>query len=137
VIVFSVTDKESFEKIPSFYEHIKKYRKDKPQFLVRLDLTCFDCVVLPVLMPFSYCSQTLVGTKKDISDQRQVKQQEAELLAKKYDAAYVETSLKDDDDSARLIVEGLIKKIWKTGMYPQRFYGATKAHRGGSRCLLS
>jgi hypothetical protein len=36
VIVFSLTDRESFEKVPSFFEQINKCRKRDAEFIVRL-----------------------------------------------------------------------------------------------------
>jgi hypothetical protein len=81
--------------------------------------------------------QTLVGTKKDCSDERQVSQKEADEAATKIGASYIETSLRDESDSAKEIVEGMITKVYKSGLYPQRFLTARKAYRSGSRCLIS
>ena len=70
VIVFSITDKESFEHIDIWLKEIDNHAKEN-------------------VLKF------LVGNKCDLNEQRVISTEEAIALAKKYNIEYIETSAKD------------------------------------------
>jgi len=71
--VFSIVEKSSFDEIEQFFELIQQFKED-------------DIAKVPLV---------LVGNKVDMAAQRKVTQQEAQDLAKSYNAGYIETSAKN------------------------------------------
>lgn len=76
LLVFSLTDHQSFEEISTFYNQIMRVKSELVSFV-------------PLI---------LVGNKNDLVDQRQVTTEEAVALAKKFSAAYIETSAKTGEN---------------------------------------
>ena len=72
LLVFSLTDRHTFEEISTFYNQIMRVKGETVQFV-------------PMM---------LVGNKNDLVDDRQVSYEEAIQLAKRFDCAYIETSAK-------------------------------------------
>jgi Ras-related protein Rab-1A len=69
LLVFDLTDRDSFERLPEWIENV-------------IDYGSKECVVL------------IVGNKADLTDKRIVEFDEASELAKKYGLDYIETSAK-------------------------------------------
>ncbi|KAG7805727.1 hypothetical protein KL921_005338 [Ogataea angusta] len=72
LLVFSLTDRKTFEEISSFYNQIMRVKGEQ--------------VAFPPLI--------LVGNKSDLVDERQVSKDEAVTLASRMGCAYIETSAK-------------------------------------------
>ncbi|KAG0676264.1 Ras GTPase [Pichia californica] len=72
LLVFSLTDRHTFEEISTFYNQIIRVKGETVQFV-------------PIM---------LIGNKNDLIDERQVSYEEAVQLAKRFDCAYIETSAK-------------------------------------------
>ena len=77
MIVFSITDRESFEHVDIWLKEIENHAKEN-------------------VLKF------LVGNKCDLKDQRVVSTEEAISLAKKYNIEYIETSAKDTINTTEL-----------------------------------
>ena len=89
ILVYSIDNKESFEKIKKIFEFIKKN----------------NCHKLPIV---------LVGNKSDMENNRKVAKQEAEEFAKLISASYFELSaLKDDKEQCKTIFQLCANKIIK------------------------
>jgi small GTP-binding protein len=73
VLVFSIVERSSFDEIVQFFELIQQVKEDQIQ-------------KVPLV---------LVGNKVDMAPQRKVTLQEAQDLAKSYNAGYIETSAKN------------------------------------------
>jgi GTPase KRas len=71
IVVYSVTDRKSFEKVVEFQKKITQVKEKIKQ--------------VPIL---------LIGNKIDLKDQRQVKKEEGEKLAKDFGIPFLETSAK-------------------------------------------
>jgi small GTP-binding protein len=78
LVVFDVTQPESFQSIPKWFEEVKKNRGDIPLILV--------------------------GNKVDLPD-RKVSSQQGEQMAKKFSVKYLETSAKTGVSIERVFVE--------------------------------
>jgi len=70
LLVYDITDKESFEKIIFWMKFVKENTTEKPKFI-------------------------LVWNKYDLSEQRQVSYNEGQDLANKYNIKFIETSAKN------------------------------------------
>jgi len=79
IIVFDISDRESFNHIRNWMADIDKFAKEG---------------VLRIL----------VGNKCDLEASRKVKKEEAQELAKKYDIKYIETSAKDTTNIEDLFI---------------------------------
>ena len=77
MIVFSITDRESFEHVDIWLKEIENHAKEN-------------------VLKF------LVGNKCDLREQRKVTTEEAVSLAKKYNIEYIETSAKDTINTTEL-----------------------------------
>jgi GTPase KRas protein len=72
LLVFSLTDRQTFEEISTFYNQIMRVKGETAHFV-------------PMI---------LVGNKNDLTNERQVSPEEAIHMAKKLNCAYIETSAK-------------------------------------------
>jgi GTPase KRas protein len=72
LLVFSLTDRQTFEEISTFYNQIMRVKGETAHFV-------------PMM---------LVGNKNDLTNERQVSPEEAIHMAKKLNCAYIETSAK-------------------------------------------
>ena len=88
LLVFSLTDRHTFEEISTFYNQIIRVKGETVQFV-------------PMM---------LVGNKNDLIDERQVSHEEAILLAKKFNCAYIETSAKTGLNVVEAF-HGLVKMV--------------------------
>ena len=68
MMVFDITDRESFESLEKWYEELSKYGEESAEIIV-------------------------IGNKADLGAQRQVSSQEAIEFAKKLSSQYIETSV--------------------------------------------
>ena len=71
IIVFDVTDRESFKNVPMWMGEVERYARPG-------------------------CPMILVGNKRDLADRREVSFEEAKAFAKENDLVYTETSAKED-----------------------------------------
>ncbi|ODV85912.1 hypothetical protein CANARDRAFT_185919, partial [[Candida] arabinofermentans NRRL YB-2248] len=92
LLVFSLTDRNTFEEISTFYNQIMRVKGE----LV------------------SFAPMILVGNKCDLIDERQVSKEEAIDLASRLDCAYIETSAKDAINITQAFHD-LVKIIMKNG----------------------
>ncbi|KAK8844183.1 hypothetical protein M9Y10_024388 [Tritrichomonas musculus] len=76
LVVFDITNRSSFNSVPRWINDVKKEASPNCQIL-------------------------LVGNKKDLTDQRVVSTEEAELFANKYKIKYIETSALADENVER------------------------------------
>ena len=91
ILVFSIVDRETFEALESKLKRIEKNEANK----------------LPII---------LVGNKCDLKDQRTVTEQEAQEFAKKFGAAYYETSaLNDINGNVKIVFQQCGAMILKKG----------------------
>lgn len=90
LLVFSLTDRHTFEEISTFYNQIMRVKGETVQFV-------------PMM---------LVGNKNDLVDERQVSYDEAIQLAKKFDCAYIETSAKTGLNVSSAF-HGLVKMVMR------------------------
>lgn len=88
LLVFSITDRHSFEEISTFYNQIMRVQGETASFV-------------PMM---------LVGNKNDLQNDRQVSHEEAIQLAKRFDCGYIETSAKTGFSVADAF-HGLVKII--------------------------
>jgi len=91
ILVFSITDKESFEVCKSRYERIKLNKKDNFRVL-------------------------LAGNKSDCADKRTVLEEEARSLAASWGTEYIECSaknMKNVEETFLKISEKMLDKIFK------------------------
>lgn len=93
LLVFSLTDRNTFEEISNFYNQIMRVKGETTSFVPSI----------------------LVGNKSDLIDERQVGKEEAINLAKQIGSAYIETSAKSGVNVTeafynlvRMIVKGSI-----------------------------
>jgi Ras-related protein Rab-1A len=80
IIVFDITDKESFANIKTWMTEIDRFASD------------------------NVC-KILIGNKSDLEKQRQVSKEDAKELANKYKIDYIEASAKDSTNVQQLFVE--------------------------------
>jgi len=71
IIVFDVTDRESFKNVPMWMGEVERYARPG-------------------------CPMILVGNKRDLADRREVSFEEAKAFAKENELVYTETSAKND-----------------------------------------
>lgn len=88
MLVFSLTDRASFEEIASFYNQIMRVKGESVPFV-------------PMMM---------VGNKSDLSAERQITQEEGIALAQRFNCAYIETSAKIDENVTDAF-HGVVKMI--------------------------
>ncbi|VUG18079.1 RAS1 [Brettanomyces bruxellensis] len=88
LLVFSLVDRHSFEEISTFYNQIMRVKGEQVSFV-------------PLM---------LVGNKNDLEEERQISKEEGVSLAKKFDAAYIETSAKTGENVTEAF-HGLVKVI--------------------------
>lgn len=93
LLVFSLTDRHTFEEISTFYNQIMRVQGETVQFV-------------PMM---------LVGNKNDLINERQVSHEEAIQLAKRFDCAYIETSAKTGLNVVDAF-HGLVKMIMRNGV---------------------
>lgn len=93
LLVFSLTDRHTFEEISTFYNQIIRVKGETVQFV-------------PMM---------LVGNKNDLVDERQVSHLEAIQLAKRFDCAYIETSAKTGLNVIDAF-HGLVKMVMHNGV---------------------
>jgi Ras-related protein Rab-1A len=87
ILMYSVTNMQSFEHIAEWYENIKEMNETMPKMI-------------------------LIGTKIDITTDRQVSYKEGQELAKKYDVQFMEVSCLDSDN-----VQNTIYHIFNDAKY--------------------
>ena len=88
LLVFSLVDRHSFEEISTFYNQIMRVKGEQVSFV-------------PLM---------LVGNKNDLEEERQISKEEGVSLAKKFNAAYIETSAKTGENVTEAF-HGLVKVI--------------------------
>lgn len=93
LLVFSLTDRHTFEEISTFYNQIMRVKGETVQFV-------------PMI---------LVGNKNDLINERQVSHEEAIQLAKRFDCAYIETSAKTGLNVTEAF-HGLVKMVMRNGV---------------------
>lgn len=93
LLVFSLTDRHTFEEISTFYNQILRVKGETVQFV-------------PMI---------LVGNKSDLVDERQVSHEEAIQLAKRFNCAYIETSAKTGVNVNEAF-HGLVKMVMRNGV---------------------
>ncbi|TID31131.1 hypothetical protein CANINC_000283 [Pichia inconspicua] len=93
LLVFSLTDRQTFEEITTFYNQIQRVKGESFQFV-------------PMM---------LVGNKSDLINDRQVSPEEAIQMAKRFDCAYIETSAKTGAN-VNDAFHGLLKMIMRNGV---------------------
>jgi GTPase KRas protein len=93
LLVFSLTDRHTFEEISTFYNQILRVKGETVQFV-------------PMM---------LVGNKNDLINERQVSHEEAIQLAKRFDCAYIETSAKTGLNVVDAF-HGLVKMVMRNGV---------------------
>lgn len=93
LLVFSLTDRQTFEEIATFYNQIQRVKGESFQFV-------------PMM---------LVGNKSDLLNDRQVSPEEAIQMAKRFDCAYIETSAKTGAN-VNDAFHGLLKMIMRNGV---------------------
>mmetsp|Transcript_13887 Transcript_13887/g.21647 ORF Transcript_13887/g.21647 Transcript_13887/m.21647 type:complete len:141 (+) Transcript_13887:167-589(+) len=105
IIVYDVTDRETFDNVKQWMHEIERFANENV------------CIVL-------------VGNKCDLTDKRQVSTEEAQELAGYYGIPYLETSAKNNicvEESfttmSRKIKENLINKGQFTGQNNRATYG--------------
>jgi len=103
VIVFDITDKESFEHVKNWMADIDKFAKNG---------------VLRIL----------VGNKCDLEEKRAVKKEEGNEMAEKYGIKYIETSAKDT-----INIETLFIDTTKYLMSKQGAKGGNKNNKDGNQ----
>ena len=86
LLVFSINDYESFEKIKRTYDNIVRIKQNQ------------NCPIL------------LIGNKIDLENERVVSYSEAKELAESWRIEYCEVSTRNDFDCQK-ILENIIKKI--------------------------
>jgi GTPase SAR1 family protein len=87
--VFDLTDKKSFEKVQSWIHSVKEFSNLN------------DCMIL-------------LGNKVDLENNREISNQEAELLSERYNIKYFETSAKENtnvDEAFLNIISQISEKI--------------------------
>lgn len=94
LLVFSLTDRASFDEIGSFYHQIVRVKGESVAFV-------------PLV---------LVGNKCDLPDERQVSQQEGAALAQKFNCAYIETSAKTDENVSSAF-HNVVKMVMAQSLY--------------------
>lgn len=107
MLVFSLTDRASFEEIASFYNQIMRVKGESVPFV-------------PMLM---------VGNKSDLVDERQISQEEGIALAQKFNCAYIETSAKTDENVTNafhnvvkmIMGQSLMGANLESTLYPSEF----------------
>ena len=96
IIVYSVTDRRSFEEAQSIYEFTKRIR-DTDMPVVRYPSPYFSLHFLcesPLIPPATLCLQVVCGNKCDLQSQREVATQEGVAYADKIGRPFFETSAK-------------------------------------------
>lgn len=93
LLVFSLTDRQTFEEISTFYNQIQRVKGESFQFV-------------PMI---------LVGNKSDLINDRQVSREEAIQMAKRFDCAYIETSAKTGIN-VNDAFHGLVKMVMRNGV---------------------
>jgi small GTP-binding protein len=113
LIVFDVTNIESFYSVENWYHKIKLASDDDIQILC-------------------------VGNKIDLEDRRMVSKERAEKLCKEYEMIYIESSVYDDVNIS-LIFETLMKNIHTSSpgeelQDPKKIVIGLDENRGGCSC---
>ncbi|KAK4535972.1 hypothetical protein CDCA_CDCA06G1997 [Cyanidium caldarium] len=106
IIVFDVTDAESFQNVSTWVSEIEHYASE------------------------SVC-KLLVGNKTDLDEQRVVTREQAEELAHKLNVKYIETSAKTADHVEEAFVTMTKEIKSKTGNLPLSKGGSSGAARSG------
>ncbi|GMM31814.1 Ras family GTPase [Martiniozyma asiatica (nom. inval.)] len=88
ILVFSLTDRQTFDEIATFYRQIMRVKGEQVDFV-------------PMM---------LVGNKSDLEEERQVSKEEGLALAKRFDCAYIETSAKSGINVSNAF-HGVVKMI--------------------------
>ena len=86
LVVYSITDRNSFDQVEMFVTHIYFIKEDNN---------------VPII---------LVGSKKDLDGDRQVKKSEGKSLAERYSIPFYETSAKTDFNVTRVFGQ-LVKRV--------------------------
>lgn len=86
LLVFDLTNKETFESIKNHRENVLRVKSDDPQ--------------LPVIM---------IGNKNDLAGNRRVSTEEASALAQSWGIAYIESSAKTRENVDRAFSEIFVK----------------------------
>jgi GTPase KRas protein len=112
ILVYSITDKVSFEKCKEFYEEVQRAKGGK------------DNVVI-----------VLVGNKSDLKDDRQVPHEEGQKCAKDefQTPLFFETSAKENTNIEQ-VFETLITRIRTHGVEPCSCKGAPQKCKCKDRC---
>ncbi|XP_018651270.1 putative gtp-binding protein rit [Schistosoma mansoni] len=108
IIVYSVTDPQSFEEVQRFHKEISR---------------CKDCGSYPMI---------LAANKIDLSQQRQVSEEEGKRLATYLQVPYIETSAKDPPVNVDKMFHDMVRIIRK--LPPPQLI--SKGDRKKVRCLL-
>lgn len=85
MLVYSVDDRNSFEKLDEWYESIK-----------------YQCKALPKIV--------LIGNKIDLEEDRVVSTEEGNNIAKKYEALFFEVSAKENPAGIKLMMDRIGKE---------------------------
>jgi GTPase KRas len=77
IIMYSITDRETFKQVENYYEYITKYQE--------------NCIIKYICL----LNIVLVGNKSDLQDERKVSINEGEDLARKLGFGFLEVSTKE------------------------------------------
>jgi len=111
ILVYSVTDKASFEKTSEFYDEVSRAKGGKENVIL-----------------------VLVGNKCDLKDDRQVKTSEGKALADKYQTPLFFESSAKSNINIKEIFDALIKRCRTHGVDPCGCKGVCKCRDRCSNC---
>ena len=94
-VIYSVTDRSSFEDVPSIVENIRNLRGDG-----------------------NSCPIILIGNKIDLEDQREVSEDEGRNLARDLKIRFVETSATDGSNIQQLFIQSATEFIQRPAAEP-------------------